>query len=313
VIERTCWCGSATAADVGVFALDDGKRFPIVQCTSCGVLTLFPQPSDAELMLYYSQEYYGSSRRKFIGPVAAVVGWFQGGRARMAAHHCPRGGRILDIGCGNGGFLIQMKRRGFVVEGTEWTAQSAARVPPEHNIPVHVGDLLALDVPNRSYDLVTLWHVFEHLRQPDKTLQKIRELLKPGGRLILSLPNAQSPQARRFGTAWLHHDPPRHLFGFGPHAIERLLSQQGFQIESLNTFSLEQNPFGYVQSWLNARGLPRDRLYSALKGFKRDPAGSAARDYLWLLVLGLPALLITTWESWRGCGATMTLVARSSR
>ncbi len=310
LLTRSCWCGSATAEEIGVFGPYEGRTFGLVRCERCGVLALDPQPDDAELLRHYSAEYYGSSRRKFVGVGAALVAWFQGERARLAARSTPAGGRVLDVGCGNGGFLLRMKRRGFRVEGTEWTAASATRVPAEAGVPVHVGDLLTLDLPERAFDLVTLWHVFEHLRRPDATLQRIARLLKPGASLLLSLPNAESIQAARFGTAWFHHDPPRHLFGFGPRSLGDLLRQTGFEVVSVGTFSLEQNPFGFVQSWLNARGHPRDRLYSLLKGVSREPLATRVTDLLLLYALAASALVVSTIESLRGRGATMTVHAR---
>lgn len=287
----------------------DGARFNLVRCAGCGVLALHPAPSDEELTKYYSSEYYGSSRRKFIAPIAKLVSRFQGGRARLAARNTPARGRVLDVGCGNGGFLIQMQALEFAVEGTEWTAQSAARVPSEHRIPVHVGDLLSLDLPEHSYDLITLWHVFEHVRRPHETLQRIAALLKPTGRLILSLPNAESAQAQRFGTHWFHHDPPRHLHGFGPESLRIVLDQNGFHIQRVSTWSFEQNPFGYIQSWLNQRGYPRERLYDTLKGIGGNSQAAQRADLIRMATLILPALFTSTLESMRGRGATMTVIA----
>lgn len=309
--QRRCWCGASMAQCVGMF--DDESvepRWPLVQCCGCGVLALCPQPTNEELAAAYSGEYYGSSPRKFIAPIAALVGLSQGGRARLVARRLGKGGRVLDVGCGNGGFLVQMQRRGFVVEGTEWTADSAARVPKEANIPVHVADLLDMNLAAHSFDAVTLWHVFEHLRRPDETLRKIRSLIKPGGWLFLSLPNAESAQARRYGTHWFHHDPPRHLFGFGPHSLTQLLQDTGFRVETISTFSLEQNPFGEIQSALNARSSPRDRLYAQLKGRSEDSFRTRLGGMIGLLALVLPAIVRSTIESARGEGATMTIQAR---
>ena len=69
----------------------------------------------------------------------------------------------------------------------------------------------------------------------------------------MSMPNAESAQAQRYGTHWFHHDPPRHLFGFGPHSLTHLLEDAGFRVENISTWSLEQNPFGEIQSTLNQR------------------------------------------------------------
>jgi SAM-dependent methyltransferase len=308
--QRGCWCGSPAASGAGIFHLANGDDFPLVRCDGCGVLALWPQPTDEQLAAAYAADYYGPSRRKFIGPVAAIVSMFQQDRANLAQRYIPPRGRVLDIGCGNGGFLVQMKRRGFDVEGTEWTQRSASRVPAETDIPVHVGDLLTLRLPPAGYDLITLWHVFEHLHAPQPTLLTIRSLLKPGGTLIMSMPNAEGRQAERFGTHWFHHDPPRHLFGFGPRSLERLLEITGFSIERISTWSFEQNPYGYVQSRLNAWGFPRDRAYESLKGSGDIPWSRRLLDFALVGLLAPPAMLVSAVESMRGRGATMTVVAR---
>src|SRR5690606_6712860 len=130
-----------------------------------------------QLMPFYASEYYGKTRRKFVGPVGDLIEYFQSGRARHVAAELPQGARILDVGCGNGGFLIRMAERGFLAEGTEWTHKSAARIPQDERLKVHVGDLLDLDLEEGAYDAVSLWHVFEHLAAPAETLAEIHRLL----------------------------------------------------------------------------------------------------------------------------------------
>src|SRR5262249_14742516 len=201
-VERTCWCGATGASIIGIFNIEGGGDFPLVRCDRCGVLALFPQLSDDELLAAYLADYYGSTRKKFIAPIARIVSVFQRDRARLASRLAPSAARILDVGSGNGGFLVEMKQRGFQCEGTEWTLAAAARVPGNADIQIHVGDLLDLDLPEGSYDLITMWHVFEHLRKPREILDKAKGLLKPDGSLLLSLPNVESRQAKRFGTAW---------------------------------------------------------------------------------------------------------------
>jgi SAM-dependent methyltransferase len=309
-VQRRCWCTADTARRVGI--LYDGNRqdrWPLVSCSGCGVIALFPQPSPSDLTAAYSPAYYGASARKFVAPVAAAVRLFQAERARRTCALVRRGGRILDVGCGNGGFLIRMRRRGYVVEGTEWTHSSAARVPEGSGLLVHVGDLEDLRLEPHSFDAVTLWHVLEHMRRPDVTLRAARNLLKGDGSLFLSLPNVESAQAARHGLNWFHHDPPRHLFGFGPQSLSGLLHCAGFRAAEISTFSLEQNPFGEVQSALNARGYPRDRLYSLLTGQSSCRPSTRITDLLRLLVLAAPALVRSTVESMRGMGATMTVRA----
>jgi 2-polyprenyl-3-methyl-5-hydroxy-6-metoxy-1,4-benzoquinol methylase len=294
---------------VGTFDTEGGS-FALIECDGCGAQLLHPQPSDAQLVAAYASDYYGASRRKFIWPISSLVGVFQSRRARMAAKWLARGGKILDIGCGNGGFLLQMKSMGFAVEGTEWSAQSAARVPADANIAVHVGDLLSLDLSAHSFDLITLWHVFEHLRDPQRALERLGELLAPGGTLIMSMPNAESWQARSFGTNWFHHDPPRHLFAFGRSSLTQLLEITGFEVRGFHSFSMEQNPYGFIQSVLNGWGFPRDRAYTTLKGLSKQALGTRVTDVSMVGLLTLPAVAHSIVEAMAGHGATMTLVAQ---
>jgi SAM-dependent methyltransferase len=310
-IERCCWCGAKTARMLGMFPRIPEcahAEFPLVQCEGCGVFAIFPQPSDEELTAAYSGEYYGRPGRKFVGFVSSVIGMFQGERARRVARLTPKGGRILDIGCGRGAFLQQLRRRGFAVEGTERSAEVAAQAPAA--IPVHIGDLLDINLPPHSYDAITIWHVFEHVRQPAETIQKIRLLLKPGGRLVIAVPNAESAQAERYGLHWFHHDPPRHLFGFGPKSLTMLLTQSGFDVESMSTHSLEQNPFGEIQSRLNTRGIARDRLYNQLKGNSGDSMATRIGDLAAMAVLAIPAVARSTMESSHGSGASLIVICR---
>lgn len=313
---RACWCGATESVEIARFdetvvprdrLLNDAV---LLGCQGCGVLALDPQPDDAALAAAYASEYYGTTRKKFSGPIAGAVGLFQGARGRRIARRVPKGGRVLDVGCGNGGFLMDLQRRGYLAEGTERSAASAERVPADSGVRVHVGDLLELDLEQKAYDAVTMWHVLEHVRRPYETLQKVKSLLKPNGWFFVAVPNAASTQAQRYGAHWFHHDPPRHLFGFGPRSLSALLAQVGFRVVSSTTFSLEQNPFGELQSALNAAGSrPRDRFYDRLRGVKHE--GQARLPELArVAALLVPAIARSTLESLLRKGATLEVEAR---
>jgi SAM-dependent methyltransferase len=267
-VARRCWCGSSEARPLWAVTTPEG-RFRYVRCNGCDVVAQWPQASDEALTRAYSAEYYGASREKFAGPIARLVSRFQQGRALRVRDelrtHGPQA-RILDIGCGNGGFLLQLRELGFRnLEGTEWTSQSAARVPKRSGIQVHVGDLLQLELKPKSYNAIIIWHVLEHLRDPESTLRRCHDLLKPGGLLFLAFPNHESTQAQRYGRHWFHLDPPRHLHGFGPTSLAALFRATHFHLHDVTTFSFEQDPYGWIQSQLNQWGFSRERAYSTLK------------------------------------------------
>lgn len=308
--ERICWCGSKSFRQMFQLKLEIGLEPAVCSCNGCGVVFLNPQPSDAQLLPYYDLPYYGSSRSKFVGPIARFVRWWQGRRAAMVSKRVTAPGSVLDVGCGNGQFLLDLHNQGFNVQGTELTAQSAARVPQEIANNIHVGDLLNLKLQADQYDALSMWHVLEHVRDPHAICCEIHHLLKPGGWVFLSLPNAQSTEATLFGKHWFHLDPPRHLFGLGTGSLNALLEQTGFEVVAVHTWSLEQNPYGFIQSFLNALGFKRDRAYDTLKGMHK---GKPLRNAVDLVLLALLTPLAMIWSSVLsalGKGSTMTLVAR---
>lgn len=312
VRERVCWCGSSAWRRVASLPLGHGQDAALLRCEGCGVFRLHPPPTAELLHAAYDRAYYGATRRKFVGPLAALANLTHRGAVRLVTRTIPPGARVLDIGCGNGDFLLRLKRRGYLVEGTELSARSAARVPAQHNIPVHVGDLLTLDLPPESYNAVTLWHVLEHLPDPHAACAAIHRLLKPDGWLFLAMPNIQSWQARLFGRHWFHHDPPRHLFGFGPRSLNVLLRNTGFEPVTIGSGSgIDlQGIYGYAQSTLNALGLERDGAYQTLKGTSRRGLVWRAVDILLLALLTTPALFASAAESLRGRGGVVNVTAR---
>jgi SAM-dependent methyltransferase len=176
----------------------------------------------------------------------------------------PRPGKALDIGCGPGTFLQLLKGKGWECHGTELTEESASRVSRQ-GISVSVGEIDENRFPLHSFDLITLWQVLEHLPDPMKTLKSSRRLLKKRGIVAISTPNIESLQAEVGRDQWFHLDPPRHLYLYSPGTLEQMMDSLGFQLLKLHHFSLEQNPYGWLQSLLNLSGLPENSLYMILK------------------------------------------------
>jgi SAM-dependent methyltransferase len=136
--------------------------------------------------------------------------------------------------------------------------------------------LSAGDFPDETFDLVTLFHVFEHLSNPKDTMLLVRKVMKPDGRLVMSFPNIGSTQGMIFKGEWLHLDPPRHLFLFPRKAFINAMRELGFDVVAERHFSIEQNPYGFLQSVLNCILSERDVLYERLKGNKSYAKGQGA-------------------------------------
>jgi len=141
--------------------------------------------------------------------------------------------RLLDVGCGNGKFLVCMRNMGWKVAGVEPDAQAAAVAQHQYGIQIHPGPLEQAGLPEDSFDVVTMNHVIEHLSEPLATLVECRRVMKNNARLVVVTPNTESWGCRIFGSAWLHWDTPRHLFLFSPQALRACAEQAQLRVEKL--------------------------------------------------------------------------------
>jgi 2-polyprenyl-3-methyl-5-hydroxy-6-metoxy-1,4-benzoquinol methylase len=135
-------------------------------------------------------------------------------------------GRILDVGCGAGHFLDVARARGWETWGADLSV-SAVRSAAARGHRVRAGDVRQADFPAGSFDAVRLWQTLEHVHDPVSVLRTCRELLQPGGTLLLGVPNVAGRPARWFGPAWMGWDVPRHMWAFAPDTLTRLVRKCG--------------------------------------------------------------------------------------
>lgn len=284
--------------------------FELHACDACGLRFVYPPTPDDALAAYYDGAFYG----ELGGGSSLALRLFHALRARVVERAHPPPGLLLDVGCGDGGFLAYMAARGWRVRGVESAAEGRARAGRA------LGDAAAvtagLDGAPRGADVITLWHVLEHVADPVGFLGAVRERLAPDGDLVLAVPNHGSAEARAFGTSWFHLDVPRHQLHFTRAALTSLLARAGFSVASEGGFSLEYDPFGTLQSALNALGLEHNALYRFLKrgvplrdlswrGRAAVLGTFAAAPSLGTAVVGLDVAL-----GLLGRGPTLTVVAR---
>ena len=304
-------CGTAGAA--AIMELSELGIW-IRRCGGCGLGWLDPMPGEALLRSFYPDDYYGAPGRKFDALIEPAVRLVGARHARFLSRGLAPGARVLDVGCGRGVHLRGLLDAGLEVHGFEISEEAVRGIDPRVRVRT-AADLRDVGYPDSWFDEVILWHVLEHLRDPLGTLDEIRRLLRPGGRLVVAVPHFGSLQARWSGPAWFHLDPPRHLFHFTVPALRRALTDRGFRVRSEHHFSLRQNPFGWVQSALNrVPGLPRNGLYVLLQrganaGPPPFPRGLRLRLRVAFFALLPVAVGLSVLATWLRSGATIHLVA----
>lgn len=143
--------------------------------------------------------------------------------------------RALEVGCGTGFLMRELKNAGWLVEGIEWDPAACEVARVNTGAVVRLGDFRELDLPLGAYGLVVLRHVFEHLNDPLAALKRVGDLLAPGGRGVLFYPNPESLGARIFRSQWYYWDPPRHLVFVSANSLGQLAERAGLFTVSIRT------------------------------------------------------------------------------
>ena len=271
-VPRCPACGSASRHPLYADLTDRSYRcapgqWGLVRCDGCSCAYLDPRPDDRTSHIAYGNYYDGAGTRSDATP---ANGWRRARRALRNGYLNSRYGydiepasrlggivapllpayrqkadehirhlrlpagqpSVLDVGCGEGEFLVEMQAAGWSVAGVEPNSEAVA-LARARGVPVTPGTLTELSLAPASLDAITFRLVFEHLRDPAATLQACRRALKPGGLLWIATPNLDSEGHRIFREHWIHLQPPRHAVMYAPWSLTRLLADSRFEVVAL--------------------------------------------------------------------------------
>ena len=285
------------------------RGFRIVRCTTCGLAQT--QGVDDATVQYPP---FDQRDTVVVRALRAITEQLLRERRALVVRRKP-GGRLLDFGCGNGAFARTMARAGYDVVGIE--PFSLGRAVTEPGLRLWNAPLRECRDELGVFDVITLWQVLEHVRNPAMLLDSLLEHLRPDGVMIVSVPNFASWQSHFFGPSWFHLDPPRHLSHFDRASLASLLARAHLEILAVRTFHLEYGPIGWLQSAIN-RVLPRPNfLFEFVKdrGALNDVSLPRQGFYLVLsialaAVLAVPALAVEALAACNGAGAVLTCSLR---
>lgn len=258
---NTCpWCGNPTEKHYlkvqDLFLTQD--EFEVFQCEHCGLLFTMPRPAPDVIGKYYqSEEYYSHQENKqgFIPRIYEKVKTINlKNKVNMAIGGLPQG-RLLDIGCGVGDFLLQVKAQGWDVMGIEPSAD--AKVIASNRLgfnPLDPSEYASL--ADQSFDAITMWHVLEHVDDLKFQTKELMRLLKPGGRLIIALPNYQSFDCQYYKEDWAAWDVPRHLNHFSRACLCGIFNEIGFQYIDTQKLKWDAYYISYLSEKYRKHALP---------------------------------------------------------
>lgn len=211
------------------------------------LLVTLPRPSERDLPAYYESEAYISHTDSTKSIMDKVYQWIKSysmkRKLKLINSTAGGKGKILDVGCGTGDFLEVCQNDEWEVTGIEPSSKATAfaekKVAPKGRL---YNDIHALkDEENNSFDVITMWHVLEHIPNLMEYIDSLKKLLKEDGYLIIAVPNYQSYDANYYHEFWAAYDVPRHLWHFSQKSIHDLFAAKNFKV--VNTYPLVFDSF----------------------------------------------------------------------
>ena len=219
--------------------LDEGDKFQVYRCNHCGLVFLNDiEVNQSYYDKYYQDDYYKEDKKSisFVNLVSNALSKFSINKKQKLILKMldKKIGRvsILDIGCGTGDFLENLNVSRFDRYGCEINERGYSACIGK-GLKVYKGDVFNIDFKNKKFDVVTLWHVLEHVKDPVKLFERVDKVLYEDGILVFQVPNTNSLGFKVGGKYWFHMDSPRHLVLYNKKSVEELCRVSGFEVVSI--------------------------------------------------------------------------------
>lgn len=216
------------------------ESFELKYNSELDMFNTFPKPENIDLPKYYKSENYIShtdSTKSVMDKIYQLVKTFTiSSKVKLISSYSNSNPKLLDIGCGTGEFLKSAFTKGWEVTGVEPNDKASElallKLDQNKNIFTSIDELIT-NIPSKKFNVITLWHVLEHIPDYNETIVKIKSLLEPDGILIVAVPNFNSYDAKHYKEFWAAYDVPRHLWHFSKTAIHNIFLKHQMRVEKI--------------------------------------------------------------------------------
>jgi SAM-dependent methyltransferase len=245
-----------------------GETFDIVECSGCGFRFTNPRPGPDEIGRYYESDDYTPHQESGQGLIDTLYRWAR--RYTLRSKHRlitslvnNPPGRLLDFGCGTGEFLDLCQSKGWHVHGLDPDTSAQKIANQKYGLSVAPPEQIAA-MPSDHFDVITLWHVLEHVPHLTATVEELKRTLSPTGTLVVALPNCTSLDADIYSKHWAGYDVPRHLYHFRPDDVHRLFNAFYMKVDDIRPMRLDAFYVSLLSEQYRNGWLPRAPLVALL-------------------------------------------------
>lgn len=283
---QQCFCCGKSEFRLFAAAKDNysGAPFEIQQCVDCGFIFTSPRPDISEIGKYYTSPDYMSHQSHSRGLVQSVYRvarqYMMRKKLAMLQAEAGRatGFSMLDFGCGTADFLGFVKQNGILAEGVEPDADARQVAKAVNQVETYSVEQSAAFAP-QQYDVITLWHVLEHIHELHSQIALFHIWLKPGGKLIIAVPNIESWDAKKYGANWDAIDVPRHIYHFSPNSVKRIVGQHGFRFVRQYPLMLDAYYVSMRSEWHLGTGKLVAYFKGLLNGWRSNRSAKQTGQY----------------------------------
>lgn len=259
--------------------LVSGEMFAIVKCEACGMLYTTPKPAADVIGRYYQSEEYVShsdTKKGLVNKLYHIARKKALKNKLGIVRRYSQGNTLADVGCGTGAFAAYCKSQGMKVQGFEPDEKSRGYAASKNGIPVAETDAFFAG-DGKRYDVITLWHVLEHVDDLHRYFENFRLKLEEKGTLIIAVPNPESYDAVYYREHWAAFDVPRHLYHFSRGNLINLAEQHGFGVSHILPMKMDSY---YISMLSEKHRHGKSRLASAFcKGMKSNRIARKNGEY----------------------------------